>query len=443
MRETWYKTNIIVDYEIFNTYRRINKPFLINSLEKVNEWDVELCNKSIIELKSLLREIKSKKNKSSLKIKKAYVKKINHQILKQQFLVNFSKLNDKANYELSKKIYTRPKKYIFKDICWRIDRYVISRIPKDAKLTKEEKEFIKLIQKNTEKVKVTIKNKDFLNIKKSLRIKLPRHDFIDDHKKYKPNEIKRIINDHLESNKLKYQAVLSDSNNYFVSHKNKKLYVPKDKVLSGLSVKKIIAHEVRCHIVRKSNSKHNRCKLLGLGTDSYEFFEEGLATLFEQVYEKKFSGYRGMCNYFAISVAAGLLDNKKRNKKELIKILKTYFGLKYKYVFPKKDYKKTVSEKSKRTADRVFRGFSGNTRGCCFTKDLIYRESNMKIWKMIIEGGEIDYDLLMIGRFNLFSKDDVYLVKKFGQGLVPDDLFVKGFINPNNRKIKSADILTK
>lgn len=183
--------------------------------------------------------------------------------------------------------------------------------------------------------------------------------------------------------------------NISVSYNLQKIYLPSTRQLVNRSTRKkltptkieaLIAHEIGTHIVRYSNGRKSRLKLLGLGLSQYEQGEEGLATYREQCVQPT-AGYAGLEAYFAIGLAKGFDGGPPRNFQQVYEVLTDYYFL----------HESSSLVHAKHIAwnrcVRIFRGTSGVVPGVVFTKDLIYRHGNIRHREAVKNGTISDIDV--------------------------------------------------
>jgi len=196
-----------------------------------------------------------------------------------------------------------------------------------------------------------------------------------------------------------------------VSPAKKKVYIPAQRKLRQANINPLILHEIGTHLLRSRNGANSPLLLLGRGLDHYETAEEGIATVKEQAARGEVSDFEGMDGYLAVSLAYGL-DGKKRNFRELYDILQPYLH----WRFVCKGYQ-AAEAKSKNWAWyrclRVFLGTSGQTPGACFTKDIIYRAGNIKIWGLVSKNPE-EIKKFNLGKYDPTNQAHQSIIKKLG-----------------------------
>lgn len=169
---------------------------------------------------------------------------------------------------------------------------------------------------------------------------------------------------------------------------------------------RLIAHEIHTHVERSSNGLKSRLKLLSVGLDKYVSAEEGLATFREQRALGSGKYFAGFYPYLSVCLALGLdRDGYTRTPYELYKILKA--------IFMELDYK-DESKASYAAMKRVMRTYIGfKDKYLINTKDLNYREGNMKIHKFIYESESGD-DVLDVGIYDPTNVIHVENLKELG-----------------------------
>jgi hypothetical protein len=188
-----------------------------------------------------------------------------------------------------------------------------------------------------------------------------------------------------------------------VSQAKKQVLLPCERVLQNnrsqaraLTPERInglIEHEIGTHALRAKNGSESELKLLQTGLDRYDVGEEGLATFREQV-EAGTDDYAGFHGYFAAGLAKGLDAHDERDFAGVFTVLTAYFEV----------CEGEESTKAKELAWarclRTFRGTTGKVPGAIFTKDILYREGNIKIHEMYANG-LLDDEKANIGKYDI------------------------------------------
>lgn len=198
-----------------------------------------------------------------------------------------------------------------------------------------------------------------------------------------------------------------------VSQEKKQVRIPQGRQVLFNKLRTLIAHEIGTHVARREAGERSKLKLLGIGLDRYESAEEGIATLREQVLTGPVKRFSGEVGHLAISLAKGL-DGTKRDFKDVYSILQSYY---YWFHISKGKNENQALESSQKSAwnrcVRTFRGTNANTPGVCFTKDIIYREGNAQIWKLL--GSDPSAALQFnIGKFDPTNERHVMILSQLG-----------------------------
>lgn len=185
----------------------------------------------------------------------------------------------------------------------------------------------------------------------------------------------------VEYNKIPY-------GNFRVSPKRKKIIVPNtnllmvrkgERQLTEKRLEAIVEHEISTHVLRSVNGGKTPLKLLSVGLAGYLHGEEGIATVREQEVLGA-TDYASPNTYFALGIAYGLdRGGEKRSFLETFKVLHDYF-----YVIGGLS---GANSKSKAFAAcyRLYRGATGSGTSVILTKDRVYREGNIAIYKLLTE----------------------------------------------------------
>lgn len=178
----------------------------------------------------------------------------------------------------------------------------------------------------------------------------------------------------------------------------------KARSLTPERINGLIAHEIGTHAFRGKNGSESILGLLAGGTDRTK--EEGLATLREQI-EAGADDYAGFHGYFAAGLAKGLDKHDQRDFAGVFDILTAYFE-----VCESED-----SEKAKELAWarclRTFRGTTGQVPGAIFTKDIEYREQNIKMHQLYAQG-LLDDEKANVGKYDVSSERHKKVLREIG-----------------------------
>jgi hypothetical protein len=365
---------------------------------KLEKFDFAAKEKNLIELK---RTIAS--DEASEVIRQAYVWKINEKIAELRMLLAAKNGEDRKFLRYSKYLYGEPDKSIFDYTLFELSKKTNAGLQSDNPI----------IRNIAQRLRQELLDNHPLDHSESaafdaasLQIRFAPaeanvHIFPDElaiKKVREQNSIKFTADEIIsvfESAIKKYglpewKVVKSETHTTInVDQEKKILNVPEKRTASKDAVLGLIEHEIGTHILRRERGEKSRLQLLGIGLDRYGD-DEGVATYKEQQVRgaEDFSGFIG---YLSISLALGA-DGKKRNFREVFKILKDYYILIGKQ-------SAEADNAAWNNCIRTFRGTSGKTPGACFTKDLLYRTGNIAVWHLAKENSA-EMRRLMVGKYD-------------------------------------------
>jgi hypothetical protein len=164
--------------------------------------------------------------------------------------------------------------------------------------------------------------------------------------------------------------------------------------LTEVKVRALAEHEVGVHVLRAARGQSQPLQLLGIGLHDYVGGEEGLATYAQQQIEGATEFY-GLDRYLAASLAVGM-DGIARDFRGVFSLMIDYYTL----CFAGQESVATLAESAAWAVTiRVFRGTTGTTPGCIYTKDILYLENNIELWNLLIDKPQ-RFDQLFCGKFN-------------------------------------------
>ncbi len=183
-----------------------------------------------------------------------------------------------------------------------------------------------------------------------------------------------------------------------VGQELKEIRIPTEREVTNIQLQKLIAHEIGTHALRRQNGERSKLRLLGLGLDRSKD-DEGVATYQEQKIDgaKDFSGFIG---YFAIALA----NNPDNNFKDVFEIIKNY------HIANGKTIKKAQDFAWNRCV-RTFRGTSCQMPGACFTKDMVYRENNVKVLNLIKSDASAENSFMM-GKYDPTNPRHIWILSQ-------------------------------
>lgn len=232
--------------------------------------------------------------------------------------------------------------------------------------------------------------------------------------------LKSILESELTKLSLKDNWVVKiDSENKYkrvlVFYANKTIILPSSKIdlLDGIDYKitykkclRLVAHEIKTHVLRSSNGFNSKLKLLSVGLDSYAEAEEGLATFREQEDLGTGKYFAGFNSYLAIGLAFGMdRGNSKRSPHELFELLvPVYHSL----------YFKDIRKAQYAALKRVLRTYVSFDAGYLInTRDLYYRSGNIKIHAFYSDS-QMSEESINAGIFDPTNEVHVQELRKLG-----------------------------
>lgn len=238
----------------------------------------------------------------------------------------------------------------------------------------------------------------------------------DDEKQYNAEEIHQIFTAALGTLQAEGWSVVIDTGSktgISVDQELKTIKIPESRKVSFNKLKTLIAHEIGTHVARRMNGERSKLQLLGLGLDRYEKGEEGIARMREQVFEDEVDEYTGFEGHFAIGLAYGS-DAQPRTFREVYDVLQKYYYFKAMIAKKAKEDPLAASQTSawNRTV-RTFRGSDCTTPGACFTKDIIYREGNIDVWRAMKENPS-EMMRLSVGKYDPANDRHVWILNQLG-----------------------------
>jgi len=204
-----------------------------------------------------------------------------------------------------------------------------------------------------------------------------------------------------------------------VNQESRQVVIPESRKSTVGNIRKLIAHEVGTHALRRINGEQTKLRLLGLGLDRYESGEEGIATMREQALEGDVTDFSGFDGHLAISLAEGL-DRNPRNFRDVFTILEKYYRFRHlSNGEGAEDAIKKAGLSAWNRCIRTFRGTDCSTHGTCFTKDIVYREGNIAIWDVISKNAPemMRFD---IGKYDPSNPRHIWVLEQLN--ITDDDL---------------------
>lgn len=368
---------------------------------KLEKFNFEKTENELLELKNDILALENNEV-----VRKAYHWKINEKIAQVRMLRAVREGRDDKVLKYSTFVYGFPDKDVFA-----YDLKAVSEIIAQNEGSDDLRKLFAM-RRLRESLELESANEngisgDFLPVKKRVLL----YPFQEE-KKFKATEIKEEFESALDEMKIEGWSVVIDENitAISVSQEKKIVKVPEKRKLNEIGIKKLIAHEIETHVLRREKGENSKLKLMGLGLDRYLSGEEGISTFAEQEIEgtDEFAGFDG---HLAVSLAVGL-DGKKRDFREVFNILSDYMFLKSKEKDLNKAWENAKTAAWNRCV-RTFRGTSCNTPGACLTRDIVYREGNINTW-IVARGNLEEVTKFSLGKYDAFNPRHAWILEQLG-----------------------------
>jgi len=330
------------------------------------------------------------KEKSDL-VKSAYTLKIDEKISEIEMLEAVAKKDFKKFMDYSIRLYGQPSKKLFYNIISQLKlkikkhlgskRLNLRNVSVALWKTLPKKSFFDGLFYPDAKLRSLVKHETLKEFGKLIALKKTRRVFT-------ASEIRKIFDKKLRKlgiDDWKIKIDYTSNTSIYVDQKKKALIIPILKRVCNNGLRYLLIHEIGTHILRRKNGEKSALQLLGLGLNDVEMAEEGIATVRGQALNKNFEDFSGIDGFLAVSFALGL-DGKPRDFRETFEMLKQYYL--FNSLCSGDDFR-GAERYAKLTAwdrcVRTFRGTNCKMPGICFTKDIIYRQGNINIWKALLK----------------------------------------------------------
>lgn len=192
-----------------------------------------------------------------------------------------------------------------------------------------------------------------------------------------------------------------------VRRREKLVLIPSQRTLPRRKALALAHHELEVHAKRSENGYKSSIKLLSVGLDYYLSAEEGLAKYLEtQHYAAGLNS--ALESYFFTALILGV-DGYKRSFREVFDLASLFYKSVH-YERFKNDPRPVHMYAWGRTM-RLFRGTSGQNKGVCSRRGLVYLEGYMRI-KDLLEQKKFSIEELLLGKYDPSNAGHVRLLKK-------------------------------
>lgn len=392
----WFKDHMRISHEERDSFinNEIENPLFTYKSQKVNvNYDEKL---------DLLRACMEQPQVPSVVVD-LYRRKMEKQLLRNSIIGSSLNKNDQAFFEASCDLYGKPKRKYFAYIAKRL--LLLCNSQKGANQGSVRR-LSKVVSKiNTEGVDI-----DVSVLPSVVATGSPIGSAV---------EVVEIFSSVIERCGIEGWVVQVDAagtrSRFAVNVQQKVVHIPSDQQLfsrpqklTNIGVQALAEHEVGVHVRRSYEAQQGPLKLLEIGLDAYLPGEEGLAAYAQQQVEGAEEFY-GFDRYLAACLAVGM-DGKKRDFRSVFSLMLDYYTLKF------AGMEKGHTDPYRAAWDvcvRIFRGTTGQTAGCVFTKDIVYMEGNIGIWNLLSERPHV-FESLFVGKYNPLLSRHVNTLQTLG-----------------------------
>jgi hypothetical protein len=336
-----------------------------------------------------------------------YNRKLAHQLTRSHLLTASYAGDDEQFYKLSTELYGKPSKKYFSYIAKQLQRLCKETMSDDPATRR----LCRIVSKiDTKKVDIDAA------MLPPVVVDSPRITSI--------AQVEAIFTGALAQYGLKGWTLAVDQTGkrtrFSVNNQQKVINIPAEQQLlarasqlTEVNIEALAAHEIGVHARRSAAGEASKLQLLRIGLDSYLLGEEGVAGYVQQQVEGATEFY-GFDRYMAASFATGL-DGEKRDFRGVFSIMVDYYIMRYATGagVTNKKLKERAQQAAWEVCVRVFRGTTGQTPGCIYTKDIVYLEGNISIWNLLTEKPHVFPDLF-VGKFNPLSNRHIKSLQTLG-----------------------------
>lgn len=184
-----------------------------------------------------------------------------------------------------------------------------------------------------------------------------------------------------------------------INQKEQTVFIPSSRNISPLHLEALVKHEIGVHIRRRINAEKQAFKLLTIGLDHYLKGDEGLSKYEEiKIFPSSFNSTVEI--YLGISLIHGL-GRAKMDFRDIYEFFYSY------YLVSRHSESNITTDDAENyswvRAEKFFRGTTGQSKGICFTKDLIYLHGYLDILEVLKKHPEEEKRFL-VGKYDPANK---------------------------------------
>lgn len=229
-----------------------------------------------------------------------------------------------------------------------------------------------------------------------------------DQRKVSPQVIKRFFEEVFRLYHIPGWRVILDraANNLRIEQNVRALILSDVSEMSVARVRELLSHEIECHVLRSVRGELSPLGLLGVGTRGALFMEEALALHFDNQVAQKIHGTivddstpSTWLGTLAIGLASGILATP-RTFAETLPFFEHLYYLIRLLADETEDTEKAWEPARRLAVNRCLRTYRGvpnlETKGICFTKDVVYLRGYRKLAEQVQQDVSI-IDRLLVG----------------------------------------------
>lgn len=337
--------------------------------------------------------------------RESYRLRINEQLAILRMLKATYAGDDRRFSRYSKFIYGNPEEKIYQHTIFQVKEAV------DQKMFDADPDISAAARRlNVELFETLMNNENTIDPK---TFNLPSVKSLEGEAEYSAEDIKSAFEDYLRKYQLAGWQIVIDREGKFtginVSQQKRAVNIPEARKLKHSNLLALMEHELGTHVARRERGERSKLRLLGLGLDRYLRGEEGIATYSEQKI-KGAKNFTGLDYHFAISLALGI-DGEKRDFRKVFEVLKDFYFIRS----TKEKTAALASAQNEAWGDciRIFRGTTCKTPGACLTRDIVYREGNIGVWRVIKENPE-EEKRFSIGKYDPANPRHIWILEQLG-----------------------------
>lgn len=239
-----------------------------------------------------------------------------------------------------------------------------------------------------------------------------------DQRKVSSQAVKRFFEEVFRIYKFPNWRVILDraANNLRIEQNVRALILSDGSEMSVARVRELLSHEIECHVLRSVRGESSSLGLLGVGTRSSLFMEEGLALFYDDQVARKIQGTvvndstpATWLGTLAVGLACGVLTAP-RSFAETLPFFEQLYLLIRLLTNESESEEKAFPPAARLAMNRCLRTYRGvpdlHVKGACLTKDVVYLRGYRELIKQVQQDASI-IDRLLVGITGLEQLGDL------------------------------------